>query len=622
MEEYRIDSQSGHIYPMGITKIEGGIHICVEARGKECRLFLYQRGKEQPCSIIPFPEDGRLGNVWSMTLYGNDFTGLEYCFEIDGIKEPDPYGRLFTGRDEWGKLEQADQLMRSPVLIDDFDWEGDKPLQIPFRDSIIYRIHTRGFTKHPSSGVRDKGTFKAVREKIPYFQELGINAVELLPITEFQEIIMPGGVDGNPYGLEKPTGKLNYWGYGPGYYFAPKASYSAGKVKNPIAELKLLVKELHKAGIEVIAEMYFSGQENASFVLDAVRYWVMEYHLDGIHLVGSLPAGLVGDDPYLAETKLFATSWEGSFHQGNRHLAEYNDGFMVDMRRVLKGDEDQMNNLIFRSRRNPRGCAVINYMANTNGFTMMDMVSYDIKHNEANGEGNQDGNAYNYSWNCGVEGITKKKKILEIRSRQIRNAVLLLFLSQGTPLLLSGDEFGNSKGGNNNSYCQDNEVSWLNWNQLKSRNDIFEFVKHVIAFRRTHPVFHMEYEPRIMDYLACGHPDISYHGVKAWCPEFENYRRQMGIMYCGEYGLRPDGLPDDYFFVAYNMHWEPHEFALPNLPKKMTWRVAMNTDAKEVNGFYEEGQEPVTENQKQFIVPPRTVVVFIGRKGSSTAANQ
>lgn len=213
----------------------------------------------------------------------------------------------------------------------------------------------------------------------------------------------------------------------------------------------------------------------------------------------------------------------------------------------------------------------------------------------------------------GIEGPTRKKKLVDLRKKQLRNALLLLFLSQGTPLLMAGDEFGNSQGGNNNAYCQDNETSWLNWNQLKSNADLHDFVRSLIAFRKAHPVFHMASEPRVMDYLACGHPDISYHGVKAWFPEFENFRRQMGVMYCGEYGLRPDGTPDDYFFVTYNMHWEPHEFALPNLPKGKKWYMAFNTDDKAAGGFYPPGSEPEIASQKQFMVPPRTVVVFIGK---------
>lgn len=601
-------------FPLGITKIEGGIHISATACGQTCSLVIFDKEGRQDSRKIPFPQKLRVGNVWSMDLLGEDLDKLEYCLEVDGEAVPDLFGRAFSGRERWGENQSVKKPLRGLFATEQFDWEGDQPLEIPYEKSVIYRLHVRGFTKHVSSRVREKGTFKGILEKIPYLKELGITAIEILPPYEFDEIMMTDGADGSPHREEVPTGKINYWGYAPGYYFAPKASYTSGKVKHPVTEFKTLVKELHRNGIELIAELYFSQKESASMVQEAARFWVQEFHVDGIHLVGFADAGPLAGDPYLAKTKLFATAWADGEHQEIRHLAEYNDGFQVDMRRLLKGDEDQMNSLIFRSKRNPKGYGVINYMAHTNGFTMMDMVSYEVKHNEANGEENRDGSNYNYTWNCGNEGPTKKKKVVEMRRKQLRNAFLILFLSQGTPLILAGDEFGRTKGGNNNSYCQDNEISWLNWNLFHTNRDIYEFVKYVIAFRKKHPVFHMENEPRVMDYLVCGHPDVSYHGVKAWCPEFENFRRQLGIMYCGEYGKKADGTPDDYFFVAYNMHWEPHEFALPKLPKGMLWHVAFNTDEKEKNGIFEEGEEPVLEVQKQFMVPSRSIVVFIGRK--------
>lgn len=610
MEQYRIAEHGNGPYSMGLTKVDGGIHLCVAALGKICRTLFYLPGGEEPVMSFEFPQKDKRGDVWSMTLLGDDFTGLEYCYEIDGKRFADPYGRSFTGRESWGDLEAALKPMRSPVSFSEFDWEDDCSPGLPYEESIIYRLHVRGFTKHNSSRVSHRGTFQAVQEKIPYLKELGVTTLELLPVNEFSEVIIPDNVPGNPYGVDKPTGKLNYWGYASGLYFAPKAAYGSGT--GTAEEFKSLVKALHKEGLEVVTELYFTGKEPPVLALEAVRYWAEEFHVDGIHLVGFPPTALIGKDPYLSNVKLFADSW-GDIPAGlNKHHAEYNDGFLVDMRRTLKGDEDEMNNLAFRTRRNPADFAVINYMANTNGFTMMDMVSYDTKHNEANGENNQDGNSYNFSWNCGVEGPTKRKKISELRKKQLRNAFLMLFLSQGTPLLLAGDEFGNSQGGNNNAYCQDNEVSWLNWNLLKTNRELFEFVKAVIAFRKAHPVFHGKTEPRVMDYLACGQPDISYHGVKAWYPQFENFRRQLGIMYCGDYGKRADGTSDDSFYVAYNMHWEPHEFDLPNLPRGLMWHVAFQTDAKEVGGIYREGTEPAVKD-KQFFVQPRTIVVFISR---------
>ena len=606
---------------MGLTRTDGGIHVSAVAAAKACSLLLFvkedKNGKEarfREVRNIPFPEEGKTGHVWSMTLKGA-FDDLYYAFEADGTRFSDPYGRSFAGRERWGRLSHAKRLLLTPVAEPEFDWQGDRPLHIPYEDSIVYRAHVRGLTKHASSGTEHRGTFRGVVDKIPYFKELGITTLELLPPVEFQEVMMPENVEGNPYGMCEPTGRLNYWGYAKAGMFAPKASY-ADPGTNPVTEFKYMVRELHKAGLEVVPELYFSGKEVPEFVLETVRFWVREYHVDGIHLTGYAPTVLLAKDPYLADTKLWALSWEAEKPAAGekKHLGEYNDGFLIDMRRALKGDEEQMSSLIYRNRRNPAETGVLNFMAGTNGFTMMDMVSYDQKHNEANGENNRDGSDYNYSWNCGAEGHVRKKKIQELRSRQLRNAMLLLFLSQGTPVLLAGDEFGNSQNGNNNAYCQDNEISWLNWNLNKWDQALLDFVKHVIAFRKAHPVFHMKQEPRVMDYLACGHPDISYHGVNAWQPEFENFRRQIGILYCGAYAKKPNGENDDFFFVIFNMHWEPHSFALPNLPKNLVWSLAFDTSDSAAGGYYEEGQEHQILNQKNYMVPSRSVLVFQGKK--------
>lgn len=620
MRQYKIGSSDKRAFPLGLTHVEGGIHVAVAAAAETCSLLLYlskkNQDQEEPIRI-PFPEEGRMGNVWEMTVLGKDLDRYEYVFEADGKPFADPCGERFSGREEWGSIEAAKQVLRTPVKETDFDWEGDRPLRIPYEDSVVYRLHVRGFTKHASSGVKGKGTYQGIVEKIPYFQELGITTLELLPVAEFAEVIVPEHVQGSPYGETEPTGRLNYWGYAPSFARAPKASY-AGRGKDPQLEFKKLVKALHQAGIEIVIELYFDGKEPADYVVETVRHWVREYHVDGVHLTGQAPAWLVAQDPYLADTKLWAVAWDESLAVPGsmRCLGEHNDGFMMDMRRVLKGDEGQMNALVFRSRRNPAGYGVLNYIAGTNGFTLADLVTYDQKHNEANGEDNQDGSEYNYSWNCGVEGPTRKKKIAALRRQQQRNALLMVFLSQGTPLLLAGDEFGNTQNGNNNAYCQDNEISWLNWRQIKANQDLLDFVKYVIAFRKAHPVFHGSREPKLMDYKSCGMPDVSYHGVNAWCPEFDSFRRQMGIMYSGAYGMRPDGTEDDYFYVAYNLHWEPHEFALPNLPKGLKWHVAFDTGSLENNGYFLPGQEPLSKGQKHIMVPSRTVLVLIGKETS------
>ena len=401
---------------MGLTRTDGGIHVSAVAAAKACSLLLFvkedKNGKEarfREVRNIPFPEEGKTGHVWSMTLNGA-FDDLYYAFEADGKRFSDPYGRSFAGRERWGRLSHAKRLLLSPVAEPEFDWQGDRPLHIPYEDCIVYRAHVRGLTKHASSGTEHRGTFRGVVDKIPYFKELGITTLELLPPVEFQEVMMPENVEGNPYGTSEPTGRLNYWGYAKAGMFAPKASY-ADPGTNPVTEFKYMVRELHKAGLEVVPELYFSGREVPEFVLETVRFWVREYHVDGIHLTGYAPTVLLATDPYLAGTKLWALSWEAEKPAAGekKHLGEYNDGFLIDMRRALKGDEEQMSSLIYRNRRNPAETGVLNFMAGTNGFTMMDMVSYDQKHNEANGENNRDGSDYNYSWNCGAEGHVRKK---------------------------------------------------------------------------------------------------------------------------------------------------------------------------------------------------------------------
>ncbi len=736
MWQYKTDSSCRSAFPIGLTHTENGIHISVVAAAKTCELLLFpsRNGNRNPdCKIpagntepkkskekkntdaagntsrpeatgaavweslsqaegerhlaaqladavrIPFTESGRTGNVWEMDLEVDDLDNYTYAFAADGRIFADPYGRQFSGREIWGDPAQSHTVMKCSFKKDElFDWQGDQPLRIPYEDSIIYRLHVRGFTRHTSAKVPGHGTFEGIIAMIPYLKELGITTLELMPVSEFQEVMVAEHPADLPYSQKKalgsqkgigqscgePTGRLNYWGYTTSLLMAPKASY-AGSGKDPQVEFKKLVRALHQAGIELVAELYFDGKESWNYVLDAVRFWVQEYHVDGIHLTGyAVPVRLLAQDPYLTHTKLWASYWEedqlreevqlrnldisqpaadtqlpgstqppsaadtqlpgsGQAHsQGGsiprpkltRRLAEYNDGFLIDMRRALKGDEGQMRSLVDRFCRNPEGCGVINYLATTNGFTLADLVAYDEKHNEANGENNRDGNENNYSWNCGIEGPTRKKKILDLRKKQVRNALLLLFLSQGTPLLMAGDEFGNSQEGNNNAYCQDNDISWLNWKQTRAGRQLTEFVKYVISFRKAHPVFHKAHAPRLMDYLSCGHPDVSYHGLNTWYPEFEDFRRQIGIMYCGSYGRRADGTPDDYFYVACNFHWEPHEFALPNLPKGMFWYTAFDTSSQGTNGYYPAGSEPKLENQKRYMVPSRTVMVLIGKK--------
>lgn len=599
------------IHAPGIWKTERGIRICTIVSGDSCSLVLYQAGQQQG-RRIPFPKENRIGDYWVLELDLDGTEEYEYMLEADGKELADPFGHSFTGRECWGDAENLKKPFRSRLRYSEYDWEGDVPLETPMQDTVIYRMHPRGFTKHSSSGCRNRGTFRAIQEKIPYLKELGITAVELMPAYEFQELFTAWKPDGTGTLSEEATGKLNYWGYGPGYYFAPKASYSADQA-NPEKELKDLIQALHRAGIELYLELFFAAETPAFWVREAARFWVQEYHVDGIHLVGRTDAFLA-EDPMLSRTKLFADYWENVPETaGMRHLAEYNQGFLVDMRRALRGEEDLVRPMMERIGRNPAGYGVVNYLAHTNGYTLLDLVTYEEKYNEANGEENRDGSNYNLSWNCGVEGPTRSKRVKRLRRKQLRNAYLLLLLSQGIPMLQAGDEFGNTQKGNNNAYCQDNEISWLNWKQLLQNRELHDFVRKLLVFRKSHPVFHKGEMAKSRDYLASGIPDVSYHGAKAWYPECESFHRQLGILYNGSYEKKPDGQEDDYFYVAYNMHRRDSVFGLPKLPKNLKWHIQIDSNAEEWNGIYEPGKEPEVENQREFTAAPCSIAVLVGK---------
>ena len=656
------------ILPMGVTLLGQGIHVNVVSPGKSCAIRFCLRNEEEPFLVKEFLPEERMGDVWSSDISyqelketagkkaaeaaGRELTeeevreellAAEYDFACERGLFEDPYGHSFSGRDSWGKAEQYGNPLRSPLFLKPFDWEGDKPLRTPLEDTIIYRLHVRGFTKSPSSGVVQKGTFDGIVEKIPYLKELGITAVELMPCQEYEELTATrldytgpvaahagdGAAKTGKGGAKKwknvstegtrPTGKINYWGYTKAHHFAPKASLCRKKDRDPAGEFRTLVRELHKAGIEVITELFFDGSEDASYVAEVLRYYVRFFHVDGIRLTGYADAAAASRDPYLAGVKLIAGSWREEPRKDSRRLASCGDAFQRDMRRFLKGDEGMLNSVIYHSRNNPPHAAVINYMANTNGFTLADTVMYDIRHNEANGEGNSDGPEENFSWNCGVEGPSKKKKIRTLRKQQLRNAFLLLLLSQGTPLILAGDEFGRTQGGNNNAWCQDNAISWVNWKLLKTEAWLFEFVKKSIAFRQQHRAFHGTEQPKLMDPRATGIPDVSYHGVMAWRPEFELWRRQLGILYNGAYAPDESGKPDSTFFVMYNMHWEEHVFALPHPDRGAVWHLAANTADDTLNGWYPAGEEPLLEDQRGFVMAPRSIVVLMTKTAPKPA---
>ena len=556
----------GQPLPLGINISGDHVNFSVAVpEGERCWLLLYRAGEEEPKERYEMTE--AIGEVRFLALEGMDPADYEYNYMIGGEVTVDPYARGLAGRDIWGKERDIQKHEVRGVLKNGrYDWEGDEPLKLPFHSIVAYSLHVRGFTKHTSSGVEKKGTFSGVVEKLPYLKDLGINQIQCMPVYEFEE-----------------CGRFrNYWGYGPAYYFAPKSAYAASG--DGERELKDMVKACHKEGIEVVLEMPFTGDTSKQLMEECLRYYCLEYHIDGF-LLNPYAAPM---DAILKHTKILV----------------HDTGFQTVMRRFLKGDEGMVRDVMYWLRHQSETKEILNMITGQTGFTLRDLVSYDGKHNEANGEQNQDGPDYNYSWNCGAEGPSRKKAVTELRKNQTRNAFFLLLLAQGTPCILAGDEFGNTQKGNNNVYCQDNPVGWLDWSGLEKHPELHDFVKELIAFRKKHPIFWPEKEMTGMTYSKKGVPDVSYHGENAWRVPLEVSSRQLGVYYSG---TDRTGEGDEDCFVAYNMHWLEHTFALPALPRGKKWyRIASTQE-----GVLDKA-EPL-DDQKFAEVKERTIMIFSGR---------
>jgi len=684
----------GKPFPFGATIVSGGVNFSIFSRNAaSCTLVLFKKRDSEPFVEIPFPDSFRIGNVWCMIVFNLDCENIEYGYRMDGPYDPDnghrfdrtkilldPYAKAIGGRGIWGKQPDWNNMFqhRGRLVFEDFDWEDDRPLEIPMEDLVIYEMHVRSFTQHSSSGVKYPGTFAAIREKIPYLKELNINCVELMPIFEFDEF--------ENSRTSPVTGEMlyNYWGYSTVGFFAPKAGFAAtSKYGMQTDELKSLVRELHQNGIEVILDVVFNhtaegnergpyisfrGIDNQTYymltpggyylnfsgcgntlncnnpivrnmVLDCLRYWAAEYHIDGFRfdlaaILGRDPWGAplpnpplletLAFDPVLGKCKLIAEAWDagglyqvGSFPAYGR-WAEWNGKYRDDLRKFLKGDMGMVGAVSQRIQGSPdiydgRGAsASINFITCHDGFTLHDLFSYNIKHNMANGENNNDGCNDNYSWNCGWEGTTDNREINELRKRLIKNAWTVLMVSRGVPLVLMGDEVGRKQQGNNNTYCQDNGLNWLDWTLLEENADLFAFVRKMIAFRIAHPVLRHHEHFKNCDYVGSGIADISWHGTRPWQADWSGTSRVVAFMLCGRHA-KGGTVQDDTIYVAINNHWEPLEFELPDPPVETVWRVGVNTGMPPPDDIFEAGAELVLEEQKRFMAGPRSIVVLIGR---------
>lgn len=668
----------------GACVASNGVSFTINSHGAtRCTLLLFKPQAPKPYARIPFPDSYRIGDTYSMLVYDIKPDEFEYAFSFDGPYEPakgllfneenvllDPYSRAVTGQRKWGEKPEGgkDFEYRARVVKSSFDWGNIKQLEQPFEDLVIYEIHVRGYTKDKSSGVSAPGTFAGLKDKIPYLKDLGINAVELMPILEFDEMESARVVDG--------VQLYNYWGYNTVSFFAPNTSYAFNEEHNHEGdELKSLIKALKENGIEVILDVVFnhtaegnemgpcfsfkgidnnvyymltpdahyynfSGCGNVmncnhpvvrNFIIDCLRHWAIEYRVDGFRfdlasILGRDQNGApmanppilesLAFDPVLGKMKLIAEAWDagglyqvGSFPSWNR-WAEWNGRYRDDMRSFLKGDDGMAGNAITRitgsrdlySPESRGHKASVNFLTCHDGFTLYDLYSYNEKHNEKNGWNNTDGDNNGHSWNCGAEGETDDPNVNGLRRRLIKNAFAALLCSRGPAMFFAGDEFCNTQFGNNNAYCQDNIISWLDWGRLEEFKEIHDFVRHMIQFRKEHPILRKMTKPS-----SCQFPEISVHNGTPFNASTDYKTKLIGIMYAGR---NEEDTEDDIVFYCMNAYWEPLVMQLPVLPNGKHWHVDTNTNAEYFDGEdFTEKTELLGVNTIR--VPARTTIILV-----------
>lgn len=668
----------------GACVASNGVSFTINSHGAtRCTLLLFKPQASKPYARIPFPDSYRIGDTYSMLVFDIKPDEFEYAFSFDGPYEPakgllfneenvllDPYSRAVTGQRKWGEKPEGgkDFEYRARVVKSSFDWGNIKQLEQPFEDLVIYETHVRGYTKDKSSGVSAPGTFAGLKDKIPYLKDLGINAVELMPIFEFDEMESARVVDG--------VQLYNYWGYNTVSFFAPNTSYAFNEEHNHEGdELKSLIKALKENGIEVILDVVFnhtaegnemgpcfsfkgidnnvyymltpdahyynfSGCGNVmncnhpvvrSFIIDCLRHWAIEYRVDGFRfdlasILGRDQNGApmanppilesLAFDPVLGKMKLIAEAWDagglyqvGRFPSWNR-WAEWNGRYRDDMRSFLKGDDGMAGNAITRitgsrdlySPESRGHKASVNFLTCHDGFTLYDLYSYNEKHNEKNGWNNTDGDNNGHSWNCGAEGETDDPNVNGLRRRLIKNAFAALLCSRGPAMFFAGDEFCNTQFGNNNAYCQDNIISWLDWSRLEEFKEIHDFVRHMIQFRKEHPILRKMTKPS-----SCQFPEISVHNGTPFNASTDYKTKLIGIMYAGR---NEEDTEDDIVFYCMNAYWEPLVMQLPVLPNGKHWHVDTNTNAE-----YFDGEDFTAKTELLGVntirVPARTTIILV-----------
>ena len=679
------DVRPGHYTINGATPVRGGVNFTVSSfYATSVTLLLFKTRAKEPYARIPFPDSFRVGKTYSMIVFGLEIDKFEYAYAIDGPYDKDkglifdktkyvldPYAKAVTGQSNWGEKQDDSCVYKARVVFNDYDWGNFSMPSHPLEELIIYELHVRGFTKDKSSGVENPGTYAGIREKIPYLKELGINAVELMPIFEFDEM--------GSYRKFNGEQLYDYWGYNTACFFAPNTSYEADHEHNREGtELKQLIRELKENGIEVILDVVFNhtaeGNEDGpffsfkgldnniyymltpdgkyynfsgcgnvlncnhpivrDFIKNCLRYWVTEYKIDGFRfdlasILGRNEDGSPMDqppllkslafDPILGNVKLIAEAWDagglyqvGSFPSWNR-WAEWNGKYRDDMRRFLKGDSNlawaaahrltgskDLYNPVHRGQN-----ASVNFLTCHDGFTLYDLYSYNEKHNFKNGWNNTDGANDNNSWNCGFEGETTDGNINALRIKMIKNAFATLMCSRGAALFLAGDEFCNTQFGNNNPYCQDNIISWLDWSRKEKYKDVFEFFKYMIAFRKR---FHVITRNR--QEATCSFPSESIHSEIPWNTDFNVNTRMIAVMYAGASDKNPS--LDEIVYFGVNAYWGTVNVELPALPTGYAWKLYLDTGRN--------SNEVITEHlniflhDRHYAMQGRSVIAAVAEK--------
>ncbi|MCR4788230.1 MAG: hypothetical protein K5888_06580 [Lachnospiraceae bacterium] len=577
---------------------DGSTVFCFDAakyfgKAKKLGLILYDRNGRE--ARIPFKASYGTGSLYALSISNLDLSDHTYNFYVDDEIVNDPYGKAFTRTENFGVPE--DKSIRGLVETADFDWEDDQRPEIPYENSVMYGLNVRAFTMHSSSKVKNKGTFEGVIQKLDYLKDLGVTSVVLMPVYEFDECLAIKNSK-NPKNIDEMTksaagARVNCWGFQDALYFAPKAHYSSKN--DPTLSFKELVKAAHKKGMEIILHFYFSPGLNPAYIMEALKFWTVEYHVDGFRISGfDIPFRFILMESILMSSKLwfaYIPGEDASMIPAKPYLRNVscdNGNYRNTIRMFNKADEGCLNEFISLQKNNPSNVALINYVCDYDGFSLRDLYTYERKHNEDNGENNFDGNNANHSWNCGLEGETRKKHINEARARQIKNILTFVLLGAGTPYIFSGDEFGNSRFGNNNAYCMDNEKGYVEWKDNSFARDILSYTKNMISLRMRNPIFHMKDELKNIDTLSCGYPDLSYHGFEAWRPDLGYNSRAIGMFYYGPCcGNRNAGS----YYIGINMHWENHRLAVPKLPKGYVYSKIFDTSGKD--GISKDNEIPV-----------------------------